>query len=69
MLAFAMETRGASPFVAGDLGLADFSLAPIPFSVTLTPDKAAVFDLPGFADWWDRVQALASDTTTEPKRG
>ena len=69
MLAFAMTTRGTSPFVAGDLSLADLYLAPILFYVALTPDKAAVFDVPGLADWWARVEALPSYKATEPKLG
>ena len=68
-LAFAMQTRGQSPFIAGDLSLADLYLAPILFYVSLTPDKDAVFDVPGVAEWWARVGALASYRKTEPKLG
>jgi glutathione S-transferase len=60
VLAFAMRTRGASPFIAGDLSLADLFLAPIAAYVAMTPDAAAVFDVEGFSDWWTRVQALPS---------
>lgn len=69
VLAYAMKTRGSSPFIAGDLSLADLYLAPIVFYVSLTPDKDAVFDVDGFGDWWDRVQALPSYKATEPKLG
>ena len=64
-----MQTRGASPFIAGDLSLADLYLAPIVFYVSLTPDKDAVFDVEGFADWWTKIQALPSFKATEPKFG
>ena len=69
LMAFAMKTRGSSPFVAGDLSLADLYLAPILFYVTLTPDKDAVLDVEGLREWWDRVQALPSYKSTEPKLG
>jgi glutathione S-transferase len=61
-----MKTKDASPFIAGDLSLADLYLAPIAFYVSLTPDKDAVFDVPGFADWWSRIQALPSFKATQP---
>jgi glutathione S-transferase len=66
VIRLAMDTRGASPFIAGELSLADLYLAPIAFYVSLTPDKAALFDVPGFADWWSRVQALQSFKATQP---
>lgn len=69
VLDVAMKTRGSSPFVAGELSLADLYLAPILFYVTLTPDMDAVFAVDGFADWWTRVQALPSYRSTEPKLG
>lgn len=69
LLALAMQTRGASPFMAGDLSLADLYLAPIAFYVSLTPDAGALFDVPGFADWWARVQALPSYRDTQPNLG
>ena len=69
VLELAMKTRGSSPFIAGDLSLADLFLAPILFYVSLTPDKDALFDVPGFADWWDRVQALPSYKDTTPNLG
>lgn len=65
-----MKVRGDSPFIAGDKQtLADFYVAPICFYVALTPDKDAVFDVPGFAAWWQRVQALPSYKSTEPDLG
>lgn len=69
VIELAMKTKGYSPFIAGELSLADLYLAPIAFYVSLTPDKDAVFDVPGFADWWTRVQALPSFKTTQPKLG
>lgn len=66
VIEFAMKTRGSSPFIAGDLSLADFYLAPIAFYVSLTPDKDAVFDVDGFAQWWASVQALPSFIKTQP---
>jgi glutathione S-transferase len=67
VLRYVMELRGSSPFIAGDLSLADLYLAPILFYVALTPDKDRVFDVPGLAEWWTRVQALPSYKATEPK--
>jgi len=66
---FAMKTRGSSPFIAGELSLADLYLTPIVFYVSLTPDKDAVFNVDGFADWWTRMQALPSFIATQPKLG
>jgi glutathione S-transferase len=66
VLELAMKTKGDSPFVAGELSLADLYLAPVVYYVSVTPDAAAVFDIPGFADWWTRVQALKSFQTTQP---
>jgi glutathione S-transferase len=62
----AMETKGASRFIAGDLSLADLFLAPLAFYVSLTPDKDVVFDVDGFAGWWATVQALPSFKKTQP---
>lgn len=62
-----IRSRGHSPFLAGDLSLADLYLAPILFYVSLTPDKDQVFDVPGLADWWTRIAALPSFQRTEPK--
>jgi glutathione S-transferase len=69
MIDFAMKTKGSSPFIAGELSLADLYLAPIVFYVSLTPDKEALFDVDGFADWWTRTQALQSYKETQPKLG
>ena len=63
MIELAMKTRGSSPFIAGDLSLADLYLAPILFYVSLTPDKDAVFDVAGFADWWTQIQAFRASRT------
>jgi glutathione S-transferase len=68
-LDFAMKTKGASPFIAGDLSLADLYLAPIAFYASLTPDKEALFDVEGFADWWARTQGLQSYKDTQPNLG
>ena len=69
LLALLMQTRGDSPFIAGELSLADLYLAPIAAYVALTPDAAAAFAVDGFADWWQRVQALASFQATQPSLG
>ena len=61
-----MQTKGASPFIAGELSLADLFLAPIAFYVSLTPDAPGLFSVDGFADWWQRVQALKSFQETPP---
>ena len=61
-----MKTKGSSDFIAGELSLADLFLAPIVFYVSLTPDKDAVFDVPGFSEWWARIQALPSFKQTPP---
>jgi glutathione S-transferase len=65
----AMKTKGTSPFIAGELSLADLYLAPIVFYVSLTPDKDAVFDVDGFAGWWAKIQALQSFKETQPNLG
>ena len=69
VLELAMRTKGASTFIAGDLSLADLYLAPITFYVSLTPDKDTVFDIPGFVEWWAKVQALPSYKNTQPNLG
>lgn len=66
VLQLAMQTKGSSPFIAGDLSLADLYLAPIVFYVSLTPDARTVFDIEGFSDWWTRIQALPSFQSTMP---
>ena len=69
VIEFAMKTKGGSPFVAGELSLADLYLAPVLAYVSLTPDAKSVFDVKGFADWWARVQALKSYQDTQPNPG
>lgn len=69
VIEFAMQTRGDSPFIAGELSLADLYLAPIVFYVSLTPDMPAISQASGFDDWWTRVQALQSYQDTQPDLG
>ena len=69
VIELAMKAKGASSFIAGDLSLADLYLAPIAFYVSLTPDKAAVFDVVGFDGWWAKIQALQSFKATQPNPG
>jgi glutathione S-transferase len=66
VIALAMKTKGASPFIAGDLSLADLYLAPIAFYVSLTPDHAALCEVDGYAAWWAKIQALPSFAATQP---
>ena len=68
-LEFIMQLRGGSPFIAGELSLADLYLAPITTYVSLTPDKDAVFDVPGLQAWWAQIQALPSYQQTDAKLG
>ena len=65
----AMRTRGSSPFITGELSLADLYLAPIAFYVSLTPDKDAVINVDGFSEWWMKIQALQSFKSTQPDLG
>ena len=69
VLELAMQTRGSSPFIAGELSLADLYLAPMLFYVGLTPDKDAVLAVPGVSEWWTKVQALPSFKSTTPNLG
>ena len=69
VIELAMQTKGASPFIAGELSLADLFLAPIAIYVSLTPDAKNVFDVDGFAEWWQNVQALKSFQQTPPSAG
>ena len=69
VIEFAMQTKGDSPFIAGELSLADLYLAPIVFYVSLTPDMPSISQVPGFDDWWTRVQALQSYQDTQPDLG
>lgn len=70
VLATLMNIRDGSPYLAGDNPtLADFYVAPVCFYVNLTDEAARVFDVPGFSDWWNRVQQLDSYKATEPDLG
>ena len=69
VIELAMKTKNSSPFIAGELSLADLYLAPIAFYVSLTPDKDVVFDVDGFADWWTKIQAMRSFKDTQPDLG
>jgi len=69
VLELAIQTKGTSPFIAGDLSLADLYLAPILFYVSLTPDKDTVFAVDGFSDWWTNIEALPSYQSTMPNLG
>lgn len=65
-----MKIRDGSSFIAGEApSLADFYLAPLCFYIALTPDADEVLDVPGFAEWWQRIQALPSYQSTEPDLG
>jgi glutathione S-transferase len=66
VLEFAMQTKGTSAFIAGELSLADLYLAPIAFYLSLTPDRDVVFNVPGFAACWASIQALPSYQSTPP---
>ncbi len=67
VIEFIVKTRSDSPFIAGELSLADLYLAPVIAYVAMTPDKDALLDTDGFAGWWDRVQALPSFKATQPR--
>ena len=67
VIELAMKAKGLSPFIAGDLSLADLYLAPIVFYVSLTPDKDALFDVGGFAEWSANIQALQASWRREPR--
>jgi len=69
VIELAMKTKGSSPFIAGELSLADLYFAPIIAYVSLTPDKDAIFNVGGFAEWWTAVQALQSFKSTQPNLG
>lgn len=65
-----MKIRGDSDWIAGDRPtLADFYLGPMCFYVNLVDEASQVFDVPGFADWWQRMQQLESFQATEPDLG
>lgn len=69
VIELAMKTKGSSPYIAGELSLADLYLAPIIFYVSLTPDKDALFNVDGFGDWWSKIQSLRSFKATQPDGG
>ncbi|WP_419757817.1 glutathione S-transferase family protein [Acidisoma sp.] len=70
VLTFVIKTKGASPFLAGELSLADLYLAPCVFYLSLTPDAEELFSgVDGFDAWWERVQALPSYQSTVPSFG
>jgi glutathione S-transferase len=69
VIELAMKTKGSSSFIAGELSLADLYLAPLAFYIELTPDKDALFNVDGFADWWTRIQSLRSFKDTQPDLG
>lgn len=69
LLDLLMRTKAGSPFLAGDLSLADLFLAPIAAYVSLTPDKDALFGAEGFAEWWSRIQDRPSFKATQPHLG
>ncbi len=66
LLTLAMQTRGGSPFIAGDLSLADLYLAPIMAYVSMTPDMTAFENIDGLKSWWTAAQALPSFQATPP---
>ena len=69
LISLVMETKGASPFIAGELSLADLYLAPIVAYVAMTPDMDGLLEVNGFSDWWTRVQGLSSFQATGPQPG
>ena len=69
VIEFAMRTKGRSPFIAGELSLADLYLAPIVSYVSQAPDVAAVCSIVEFPVWWTQVQALKSYQNTVPRLG
>lgn len=66
VIEFAMRTKGSSPFIAGELSLADLFLAPVVAYVSMTPDAGMLFGIDGFAAWWTAVQQLDSFKSTQP---
>ena len=66
VIEFAMKTKGSSPFIAGELSLADLYLAPVAAYISMTSDKDKVFAPDGFEAWWSAVQALPSFKATAP---
>ena len=66
LLEYVMKLRGDSPFIAGELSLADLYLAPVLAYVSMTPDKDAVLSVPQVSAWWEKVSALDSYKNTAP---
>ena len=64
-----MQTKGASPFIAGDLSLADLFLAPILFYVSLTPDKDALSTSMGSATGGRRSRRCPASRRRCPSLG
>lgn len=67
LLNWLMEMRGTDGFIAGaERSLADFYLAPICAYVAMTDDAEQIFQVAGFANWWERIQAEPSFQATAP---
>jgi glutathione S-transferase len=66
VLEIAMKTKGSSPFIAGDLSLADLYLAPIAFYVSLTPDKDALLTSPALRTGGRRFKPCQVSKTRNP---
>jgi glutathione S-transferase len=63
-----MKIKGSDPFLAGPaLSIGDLYLAPACAYLAMTPDAEQVFAISGFADWWNRIQALPSFKATPPQ--
>lgn len=65
LLKLLMDIRGESPFIAGELSLADIYLAPIISYVEMTPDHAGLLDIPGFSAWWESVRTTEGYRITQ----
>jgi glutathione S-transferase len=64
-----MRIKRGDPYIAGTaLSLADLYLAPICSYVAMTPESHKVLQVPGFAEWWQRMQGEKIYRMTEPKR-
>ncbi|MFJ3487699.1 glutathione S-transferase family protein [Pseudomonas sp. NPDC090202] len=63
-----MKIKGGDPFIAGKaLSIGDLYLAPACAYLSMVPDAGKVFAIDGFADWWERMQALPSYQSTPPQ--
>ena len=61
------KIKGSSPWLAGsELSLADLYAAPVCSYVSKTPHKDELLGVPGIKEWWEKVSALPSYTSTEP---